>query len=178
MIIQYCKNQPQVLAPETWFTLLALWLFPFSVIAQTHIFVQNDTPMELNVVGTEIGGGKLNKKAWEAGANTIAPNERKSVLKINRTGKSNWMDPTPRYIEPGTTIIFTTTINTNLHNSSSTIQLMQKLLGVGKSTKMWQSVSVDSDASSETDWINTRTELSGVWRLNNTTQINYSFRAF
>lgn len=74
--------------------------------AQSMIYVDNQTATNLNIVDVSVHGDKINKKAWKKGETSIAPGERKSILSLNRTGKFNWMDPTPRFVEPGKTVTF------------------------------------------------------------------------
>nr|MBX2886899.1 hypothetical protein [Granulosicoccus sp.] len=88
-------------------TALLLSLFPLYSFAQTHIYVVNGTGAELLVRGVQIGGDAISKKAWKKGVSQIADGDKKKVLAVNRTGKFNWMDPTPRFVEPGKTTTFT-----------------------------------------------------------------------
>lgn len=145
------------------------------VQAQTRIFVQNDTPYDLSVAEVSVGGDKISKKAWKQGKNKIPSGERVSVLSIIRAGKVNWMDPTPRFIEPGKTAIFTTEIVPEEMVQAKPIALKQKLLGTGKSSKMWQLI---EGAENEHQWQNDDREYQGIWQPKDSQFIKFSYRAY
>jgi|GEM_PF-4014506 len=141
--------------------------------AQTHIYVQNNTAHDLVVTDVSTSGGRLSKKAWKQGETKIATGDRKSVLRINRTGKFNWMDPTPRFIEPGKTIIFSTVIAADGVSDAATIQLRQKLLGTGDSSDMWHSI---EGTVEKHDWYNDDAEYTALWGPNNSISVNVRYR--
>jgi len=144
-----------------------------SAHAQSRVFIQNDTEFDLVVTDVSTSGGRLSKKAWKTDAQAIARGERKSVLKINRAGKFNWMDPTPRFIEPGKTIIFTTVIAPDGGSNIAPLQLRQKLLGTGESSDMWHSI----DGTDEKhDWYNDDADYQAVWKPNDTDSIDVQYR--
>ena len=112
--------------------------------AQTHIYVKNDTQHLLRIHKSEVSGAKIDSKAWKQGAAKVAAGERERVLTIIRKGKVNWMDPTPRFIEPGKEVVFSTMVSVD-GESRTPIALRQKLLGTGKTTKMWYLAAAEGD---------------------------------
>ena len=109
-----------------WLTLLVVASSSLlnTVQAQTQIFVQNNTSYDFRVDKIAVGGDKISNKAWKRGKDKIPSGERVSVLNINRAGKVNWMDPTPRFIEPGKTAIFTAIIMADNNPQVSPITLL------------------------------------------------------
>jgi len=150
-----------------------IWLgIPTFGSAATKVYVQNDTDSEIEVIELLVGGDKLSKKAWSKGKTMISPGQRISVLSINRTGKFNWMDPTPRFIEPGKTAIFAISLRTSISNKLLTIK--QKLLGTGADSKLWYSI---DEPSGTPDWVLPFGEISGNWSNDETGGLRYIYRA-
>jgi len=110
------------------------------VRAQTKIYIDNQTDLDIGVSGWSTSGDKVSKKAWRKGKELIAPGEREWVLSLNRSGKLNWMDPTPRYVEPDKTVVFHTQISLGDMVSEKAVTLLQKLYGEGTTTKMWYAI--------------------------------------
>jgi len=138
--------------------MVVFWMFASSTAtAATKVFIQNDTDGEIEVADLVVSGDKLSKKAWSKGKTLIAPGQRISVLSINRTGKFNWMDPTPRFIEPGKTAIFTIALSAS--NSSISLSIKQKLLGTGADSKLWYSI---DESTGKPDWVQPFEEISGA----------------
>ena len=137
-------------------TVIALSV-PFSCFAQSHIYVDNNTTHNLEVMGLDVTGDPVSKKAFQSGATSILVGERNKVLTLNRAGKVNWMDPTPRFIEPGKTAVFTTSIGTG---QGEPLKLRQKILGVGKASKMWYALGDAIDPH----WHQEPGEFAGEWR--------------
>lgn len=153
-------------------------LFVSAVInaqTQTHIFIQNNSSENLIVKDVVISGDKLNKKAWKKGESAIAQGKREKVLAINRSGKFNWMDPTPRFIEPGKTVVFATTVIIESAPDSTEFQLRQKLLGTGKSSKMWHSSASNQTAQ---DWANDEQDYSAVWAAAEGNKLSVNYRTY
>lgn len=152
---------------------LCLWLLASGLAqAQTTIFVQNNTAHDFEVTDISVSGDPISKSAWKPGANSIAQGERTGVLTLNRSGKVNWMDPTPRFIEPGKTAVFTTTI---VAGGGEPIKLRQKLLGTGKSSKMWYAI---EGAEGDYKWEMDDDNRDGVWPVGSGQRIPFSFRAY
>lgn len=101
--------------------------------------VKNETQQVLRIEPTSVSGAMVSANVWRRGVASVAPGGRETVLTLNRKGKVNWMDPTPRFLEPGKEIVFSTPVR--LDNApGSPLVLLQKLLGTGESTNMWYSV--------------------------------------
>lgn len=145
--------------------------------AQTMIFIENNTDYDLVVSDAGLSSGRLSKKAWKAGAVNVASGERGSVLSINRTGKFNWMDPTPRFVEPGKTVVFSSEVAVDGIDGASTIRLRQKLLGTGSSSKMWHGIAATPDKV-EQDWANDDQQYSGTWTLDGEKELSYVYRSY
>lgn len=148
-----------------------------TVSAQTQIFIENNTDYNLVVSDAGLSSGRLSKKAWKAGLVTVAPGERGRVLSINRTGKFNWMDPTPRFVEPGKTVVFSSDVTVDGIDGASPIKLRQKLLGTGSSSNMWHGIAVAPD-SGEQEWVNDDQQYRGTWTLDGENELSYVFRSY
>lgn len=153
--------------------MLAAALWSGQVLAQTLIYVENNTSDTLVVTDVRTEGDNLSKKAWKKGAVTVPPGGRVSVMSINRTGKINWMDPTPRFVEPGSTVVFVTEIS--FEKSTEQLLLKQKLYGQGKTTKMWYSL---GGLEESFDWTADHTKLQGEWLLSEGNPVDVTFRSF
>ncbi|MBX2824641.1 MAG: hypothetical protein KTR33_07915, partial [Gammaproteobacteria bacterium] len=124
----------------------------------------------------QIGGDAISKKAWKKGVSQIADGDKKKVLAVNRTGKFNWMDPTPRFVEPGKTTTFTVELGSALSAAEEqTLALKLKLLGTGKSSKMWYTL---GGATTEFDWQLEPEEFEAQWSADVDTTFSVSFRAY
>jgi hypothetical protein len=152
-----------------------LGLAALTAQAQSQIFVENHTALPLTISGIDVSGDAISQGAWKRGATAIAQGERKKVLTLNRSGKVNWMDPTPRFIEPGKTAVFSTTNNADGHPAARPIVLRQKLTGTGKASKMWYSI---QGASEPFAWTLENTTYEGVWSGGGTADIRFSYRAY
>ncbi|OED36136.1 hypothetical protein AB833_28350 [Chromatiales bacterium (ex Bugula neritina AB1)] len=141
--------------------LLCFGLLAGKVQAQTKIYVDNRTNTGLLVTNWSVRGDRINKKAWSKGHDKIAPGERRSVLSMNRAGKLNWMDPTPRFVEPGKTVIFQTDLAVTDSAPGTSITLLQKLFGEGKTTKMWYAI---DGVGGEIEWELHGLEYSSLWQ--------------
>lgn len=107
--------------------------------AQSRVLVKNDSPHHLRIDPTSASGATVSAAVWRQGATSIAPGGREIVLTLVRKGKVNWMDPTPRFVEPGKEVVFSTRVSAD-NAPGSGVVLLQKLLGTGEATKMWYSV--------------------------------------
>ncbi len=153
--------------------MVVFWMFASNTAtAATKVFIQNDTDSEIEVADLVVSGDKLSKKAWRKGKALIAPGQRISVLSINRTGKFNWMDPTPRFIEPGKTAIFTIALSAS--NSNKPLSIKQKLLGTGADSKLWYSI---DEQTGKADWVLPFEEISGTWSNDESDGLSYVYRA-
>lgn len=146
-----------------------------TALAQTQIYVQNNTAYNLHVEDIVVSGDPISKKAWKKGASTIAQGERATLLTLKRAGKVNWMDPTPRFIEPGKTVIFATVLGIEGDVNMQPIKLTQKLFGAGKSSRMWQAV---AGAKNTHQWQNDQQDYHGIWQPKGSQQIKFSYRAY
>lgn len=153
-------------------TFAALCFLPALSSAATRVFVLNNSDTEIEVTQVSVDGDKLSKKAWKKGQMKISPGERASVLSINRTGKFNWMDPTPRFIEPGKTAIFTIQLHSN--QLSQPITIKQKLLGTGSGSKLWYAM---DNPSGFPNWTLPYVELAGQLPAGNSASVNYQYLA-
>lgn len=140
--------------------------------AATEIFVQNDTDENIHVVDVRVNGDPLSSKAWKVGASIISPGVRTGVLSINRTGKFNWMDPTPRFIEPGNTVVFTVQLRSD--SAEKLLTLKQKLLGTGAGSKLWYAI---NDPDGHVKWLLPFNEITGTWLKDKPAKLNYIYRA-
>jgi hypothetical protein len=113
--------------------------FAGAALAQSQVFVKNESRHRLRIDPTSLGGATVSAAVWSQGAASVAPGGREVVLTLNRKGKVNWMDPTPRFVEPGKEAVFSTRVSLDDAPGSGLV-LLQKLLGTGESTKMWYSV--------------------------------------
>jgi len=162
------------LAVVRWFPILLLLLsffVPSAGIAATMIYVHNGTDGAIEVVDLKVEGDPLSKKAWKKGNAVIPAGERVSILSINRTGKFNWMDPTPRFIEPGKTAVFTAQLRSGASGNLLTIK--QKLFGTGAGSKLWYSIG----EMASPEWNLPFDEISGVWSSNGSNKLRYVYRA-
>jgi len=150
-------------------------LFTASAHAQSMVYVENNTSYTIQIEDVVVSGDPISKKAWKKGKSVIAEGNRDMVLSLNRSGKVNWMDPTPRFIEPGKTAIFSTILSIADAQPKHTLKLKQKLFGTGKSSKMWYAI---EGAVDQYDWELGETEFQGVWQLTATEEIHFSYRAF
>jgi len=140
----------------------------------SKIYISNETGLPLHINSISVSGASLSGKAWKAGAEVIAPGERLVILTINRTGKFNWMDPTPRFIEPGKTAFFTSKIAID-KESVSPLKAVQKLTGTGSGSKMWHRV----EGTTETfDWTLDSTQFKGVWSATTDQLFSVVYRSF
>lgn len=146
-----------------------------AAIAATSIFVQNNSSVELKIDSIAVTGSSLSKKAWKGGEVVVAQGARERVLSINRVGKFNWMDPTPRFIEPGKTVVFSVTVQVENQQDTNPIMLQQKLLGTGSTSKMWYRV---SGAESSFEWEFEPGLFEGQWQVNTNHAIRFSYRAY
>jgi len=153
-------------------TFLVYMVAPSVGSAATKIFIQNDTGETIHVIEVSIAGDPLNKKAWKKEKDTIPAGKRVNVLSINRTGKFNWMDPTPRFIEPGKTVIFTIKLRSG--DDSELLTLKHKLLGTGSNSKLWYSI---ENESGDLEWLLPFNEVSGTWLGDDSVKMNYILRA-
>lgn len=160
------------------FFIVVLLLSAFNVNAETQIFVENNSDYDLVITDVAVTGAKLSTKAWSRGDVDVPAGTRVSVLKFVRTGKFNWMDPTPRFVEPGKTVVFTTSVAALNVSDGASINLLQKLLGTGKSSKMWHGIAASADTLSEQAWQNDEQEINGEWSVAEETKIPWRFRAF
>lgn len=142
---------------------------------QTNIFIQNNSSENLIIKDIVISGDKLSKSAWKKGESAIGKGKREKVLAINRSGKFNWMDPTPRFIEPGKTVVFATTVIIESVTDSNEFQLRQKLFGTGKSSKMWHSSASNKKAQ---DWANDEQDYTTMWSASEGRQFSISYRTY
>lgn len=144
-------------------------------IAATSMFVQNDTELEISVDSIDVTGSRLSKKAWKRGETSIPSGNRERVLSVNRTGKFNWMDPTPRFIEPGKTAVFSVALSILDNDENRPIILRLKLLGTGATSKMWYMI---SGAQTTVDWEFEPGEFNGKWDASANVTIDFSYRAY
>ena len=161
-------------------------LFAGGVQAQSHVYVKNDSQVPLQIQKSKTGGAHLSNKAWMRGASSVAPGAREIVLSLKRKGKNNWMDPTPRFVEPGKEVVFSTIVSVGESTSSSMV-LLQKLLGTGKTTKMWYSIDAGSEkrqwyideSMHRVDWARSGAERWAIqfrsFRQKGETHVEYTF---
>jgi len=142
--------------------------------AKSHLYVNNETNDVLSVSSVHVGGDPISKKAWKKGPSTIPAGQKVRVLTVNRSGKVNWMDPTPRFVEPGKTTIFTTHINLP-DQQEGDLLLKLKLLGTGKSSKMWYSTGGVSD---DVEWTQAAGTFASQWQTTSLSVYDVSWRAF
>ncbi len=109
-----------------------------SAQTQSHVYVRNETQHAIRVQDVELSGAAVSARPWTQGKPSVSPGERAIVLTLNRKGKVNWMDPTPRFIEPGKEVVFSSVIRRD-DAPEATLVLLQKLFGTGESTKLWYS---------------------------------------
>ena len=145
-----------------------------SAPTKSQIIVQNDTGLQLLVQSITTSGDSLNKKAWKQGDAEIPAATRKTILTLNRSGKVNWMDPTPRFVEPGKTVVFAIKIALADAVDNDTITLKQKLLGTGKSSKMWHSIEV---AGQDFAWTLEDTEVTGSWTPTDSAKLKFNYQS-
>ena len=149
--------------------LLSLFALSTNAIAATQVVIENNTSAMIEVIKLSVDGDPLSKKAWKKGKAQIAAGQDGVVLSINRTGKFNWMDPTPRFIEPGKTAFFT--IELRIQNSTFTPPAFkQKLLGTGSGSRLWYLVETTEDTGK---WTLPFTTITGVFEPD----IKYVYRA-
>ena len=146
--------------------------FAGAALAQSQVFVQNESGHRLRIDPTSVGGATVSAAVWRQGAASVAPGGREVVLTLNRKGKVNWMDPTPRFVEPGKEVVFATRVSLDGVRGSG-IVLLQKLLGTGESTKMWYSVEA---RGGEQRWSAGAAKQRASWGLDNEWSIE--FRSF
>lgn len=128
--------------------------------AASKIYIANETGVTLYVNSVTVSGAALSKKVWKALVDVIPPGERLAILSINRTGKFNWMDPVPRFIEPGKTSFFTSAISFEKQPGAMPLIVTQKLPGTGSGSKMWHR----AEGTVETfDWTLDTGEVAGTW---------------
>lgn len=148
-------------------------LLSTSVQAASVIYVSNETLYPIIVSDITVSGARLSKKAWKRAAGTILPGERLAVLSISRTGKFNWMDPTPRFVEPGKTVFFNSTLV--LADFSKTLTLNQKLLGTGSGSKMWYRL---QGVTEPVEWSMENNSYSAVWQVLDDLSLAIDYRAY
>ena len=97
------------------------------------------------------------------------------------------MDPTPRFIEPGKEVVFSTLV-TRDDAPDTPIVLLQKLSGTGKTTKMWYSVGTEGgerqwyieESMHLASWWTTKSERWTIdfrsYREDGETHVEYTFR--
>ena len=147
---------------------------PVAAQVQSHVFVKNETQQAIHIRETELGGAAVSAKAWSQGAQHVAPGERGIVLTINRKGKVNWMDPTPRFLEPGKELVFSTLVVQDGPPQASAV-LLQKLLGTGDATKMWYSVGAPGR---EQEWYMDDVAPGAGWKTAKSARWVVDFRSF
>lgn len=141
-------------------TLICYFTISGMALAQTKVYVENHTDADLKVIDWSVGGDKVSKNAWKKGVESVAPGERKSILSLTRAGKLNWMDPTPRYVEPGKTVTFHTQIAAADTQAGNSVTLLQKLYGEGSTTKMWYAI---DGINAPVDWELQDKEYTRQW---------------
>lgn len=155
---------------------IALFLLLFStstqMLASTEVFVLNKTNFDIEIANLSVTGDPLSKKAWQKKNTTVSAGQRSSVLLINRTGKFNWMDPTPRFIEPGKTAVFT--IELASKPSDQLVTIKQKLVGTGSGSTLWYAVESEESAL---EWVLPFEELSGTLANQQSGTLRYLLRA-
>ncbi len=144
---------------------------------QTQVYIENNSDYDLIVTDVGVAKGRLSKKAWKKGVVNIASGQRDFILSINRTGKFNWMDPTPRFVEPGKTVVFSADLAVDGIDGANTIGLKQKLLGTGSSSRMWHGISLAQDTGTQV-WMNDAHNYSGTWRVNDQTELSFVYRTY
>lgn len=162
-----------------WYAVLVFCGIPLlpagQVHARTDIYLMNGTEYDLNIQDVQPSGSKISKKAWKKGVQQIPIGQREKVFSVNRTGKFNWMDPTPRFVEPGKTTTFTATIAIPQIDGSRPLELKIKLLGTGKSSKMWYSV---GGAVQQHDWVADVLEIKGLWQVTSAIALPFVYRTY
>ncbi len=153
--------------------LCCFWLSG-NALAQTKIYVDNQTDLDINVIDWSVSGDKVSKKAWKKGEKLVPPGERKSVLSLKRSGKLNWMDPTPRFVEPDKTVIFHTRITLAKLAEDKAVTLLQKLYGEGDTTKMWYAIDGVGEVK---EWELHDKEYTSQW-ITQDHEIKIVFKAF
>lgn len=152
--------------------LLVLIVLAMNLSAATEVYVENNSDLEFAVTALEVSGDALSKKAWKRGENLIPAGKRIKVLSINRTGKFNWMDPTPRFIEPGKTAIFTIQISDT--TSKQSVVIKQKLLGTGSGSRLWYSMEIADESQ---DWLSPYEEANHTPSSDSTEKRQFTYRA-
>ncbi len=150
-------------------------LVSFTLLAQTNVYVQNNTNSALEVIDIVVTGDAISKKAWKTGVQEIPAGDREKVLTLNRAGKVNWMDPTPRYIEPGKTAMFSTNIVTAGSTQDTAIVLKQTLTGTGASSKMQHSL---DNVDPKQAWTIDHETRQADWSPVAADQITVTYRAY
>jgi hypothetical protein len=148
--------------------------WPAFAQTQSHVYVKNETRHALRIHGSEAGGAEVNAKAWQQGVGSVSPGGRAIVLTLNRKGKVNWMDPTPRFIEPGKEVVFSTLV-TRVDAPDRPVVLLQKLLGTGQTTTMWYSIGTESG---ERQWHIDESLHRASWRTTQSERWTIDFRSY
>lgn len=136
--------------------LLTAFVLSNTTYAATRVLVRNNTNLPVEIIKLSVDSDPLSKKTWKKEATRIASASEAAALSINRTGKFNWMDPTPRFIEPGKTAFFT--IQLRIGDTDSSLVFRQKLLGTGSGSRLWYRVESSDDKD---QWTLPYQEISG-----------------
>lgn len=138
--------------------LIAASLVASLATAETHVYVQNNTPFEF--VATSNVQDAIASDAWRRGINRIPPGRRELVLSMNRDSG----------ITDGRTFHFVA----QLLKDGSPLQLRQTLRGSTVGSHLWQSL---AGPGFEDGWFDDRATHSATWNLNGT-PIRVLYRAY
>ena len=116
----------------------------------------------------------VSANVWRQSVESVAPGGREIVLTLRREGKVNWMDPTPRFLEPGKEVVFSTLV-TRDDAPGMPIVLLQRLLGTGKSTNMWYSVDTEDGGR---QWYIDEATHRASWGPNTSERWSIEFRSY
>ena len=87
------------------------------------------------------------------------------------------MDPTPRFVEPGKTVVFSAEVGVDGSAGVNTIRLKQKLLGTGSSSRMWHGIAMAQDVGTQ-DWMNDTQDYSGTWKIDDEKVVSFVYRTY